>query len=443
MASEEHPVGSMLSLRNSLVSSQRQSDEEHLPLASAPEDMLRLCNLHTGGKSPSIQTLVESHATLQLDTADKAFQLLAERNPILRSSLGWIKDAAYQSVHEHVVVPVFFQDVRGLSPHERNQHLAEVMARGDEVGFTGNEVTPLRVTIRTIHDRHHQLLISFNYLFIDGWSLRLLLQEWSLIYKALDSNIVIPLHKRPRYSDYLRWLINQDLRQGRDFWRRELRDVTPTPIVKAAGRTLPLDSGSSQTSVTLDSTLTKQLRLLARKLDCTESVVFQCGWGLLLAEMTGCRDVMFGVAFTGRSVQVSSIDEIAGFMVNFLPVRMQLSEMEITADLLRKTQAKQQELHSFESVNLSKLRYWSGLGSSDYLFESVLYFQNLGGLLNESVGMFRYNVPYPIRLDIFPGDGTIGTSLHISFRKERFRNDQASNMLNELEAILSRITQLV
>ena len=413
-----------------------------LPLASAPEDMIAQAVFYPEEKTHFIQQVLTIKVPLSSVLVEQSFQILAERNQILRTSFVRTNTAGVQVVHNRSEVPVLYEDWRNLSAIEREQRLAQVIARDAREGFPYSSPIALRVFMATIANDYHQLLLSFNYCAIDGWSMGLLTQEWQLIYAALSHDREMPPNSKPCYPDYLEWLMSRDLRQARLFWKSELRTPDSTRFLATKLSKHPRDaSGSAKASLQLGVDLTRNIRRVARQHDCTENVVFQCAWAMVLATLTGQKDVCFGAAFTGRSVPFKDVESMLGFTVNFLPIRMRLDEYPVFADLLRATQTKQHKLVEFEYVSLSKIHRWCNLRKGQTLFESILYFQNLSGLLKQQVGFFHADVPYPLRIDIFPSVEHIGTSVHASYRLKHFEHLEIVAILDQYYTVLCNLSQ--
>jgi non-ribosomal peptide synthase protein (TIGR01720 family) len=418
-------------------------DIHSLPIASAPEDMLLQASAYyPETQTHFIQTLVTIDAQLIATAVDEAFQLLAARNPVLRTSFVVENARVAQIIHSRTEIPVSHHDWRGMPAVTESEKIGEIIAKDASLG-TPSGPPILRVSLGTIANDRHQMLLSFNYCAIDGWSFRLLMQEWRLIYKALVQKTTMPANRGSSYGEYLSWLMTKDLRRARSFWKKELEGLDlPTPVAKRPRVYSPAAIGSSKVSVVLNGKATQDIRLLARKAECTENVVFQCAWGLLLSEITDCKDVLFGAAFTGRSVSFKDVENIPGFMVNFLPIRLRLDDHPGLFSLLVSTQAKQHELLDLEYVSLQKIREWRNLEKTHPLFDSVLYFQNLAGISKQQVGFFNHDVPYPLRIDVFPSIGEVGTSIHASYRREHFGPSQVTAMLDQYVEILCKLAKM-
>ena len=418
-------------------------DMHSLPIASAPEDMLLQASaFYPEAKTHFIQTLVTIDFPLIATAVDEAFQLLAARNPVLRTSFVMENARVAQVIHGRAEITVSHHDWRSMPVVAESEKMGEIIAQDASLGAPSGPPV-LRVSVGTIANDRHQMLLSFNYCAIDGWSFRLLMQEWRLIYKALVQKTAIPANRGSSYSEYLSWLMTKDLRRARSFWKRELQDLDlPTPLAKRPRVYPPAAIGSSKVSVILNEQVTRDIRLLARKVECTENVAFQCAWGLLLSEITDCKDVLFGAAFTGRSVSFKDVENIPGFMVNFLPIRLRLDDHPSFSSLLVSTQAKQHELLDLEYVSLQKIREWCKLEKTHPLFDSILYFQNLAGISKQQVGFFNHDVPYPLRIDVFPSVEEVGTSIHASYRREHFEPSQVTAMLHQYVEILSKLSKV-
>ena len=51
----------------------------------------------------------------------------------------------------------------------------------------------------------------------------------------------------------------------------------------------------------------------------------QGAWALLLSGYSGEKDVVFGATVSGRSVALAGVETMMGFLINNLPIRVQIS----------------------------------------------------------------------------------------------------------------------
>jgi non-ribosomal peptide synthetase component F len=190
----------------------------------------------------------------------------------------------------------------------------------------------------------------------------------------------------------------------------------------------------------LSATVTQGVRELARSRRLTESVVFQAAWALLVSRYCGTEDVVLGVAMTGRSAGFDNIQQMTGQTLNFLPVRLQVEpEIEFLIWLSR-VQQKQVELIPYEHLRVQQLRAWLQLPPDSLLFESIFYFQNLSGPVNDgSMGLFYAKTAYPLRIDVFPRSTHLGTQVYTSYHFKYFNELTITRILDDYEQLLAAV----
>jgi len=422
----------------------RSEIEDVFPLGALAQEMLVQ---HIAGGDPAInlvQRVDFFDQELDVGLYDRALQLLADRNPILRTSFLW-KGLRHplQIVHRNARIPFFYEDWRGGAESEIQSKLDHYLAKDSLLGLDLSRPPQLRVFLARSASNAFYTILSFNYMCMEGWSLALLTAEHMELYTALQRNLPPPEEARAAYKDYIAWLIQLDRTEAKSFWMKELSVVEmPTPFIK----NIP---GNVQTPGTefrrivraLSGQVTQDVRELSRSRRLTESVIFQAVWALLVSRYSKKEDVVLGIAVTGRSAAFQGIQRMTGQTLNFLPVRLRLEpEVEFLVWLERLRQ-KQIELIPYEHLPVQHLRDWLQLPQDKLLFESILYFQNLGGPVNDgSMGLFYAKTAYPLRLDIFPRLAELGTQIYASYHLKYFDPATVFRIMDDFERTLHSIT---
>ena len=97
----------------------------------------------------------------------------------------------------------------------------------------------LWVTLVRLDDEDHQLLVTLHHIIADGWSLNILIDEFSRLYAAACQGQALELPPLAlQYGDYAawqrRWLSGEVLQRQSDYWQQTL-DGAPALL------TLPTD----------------------------------------------------------------------------------------------------------------------------------------------------------------------------------------------------------
>src|SRR5262249_46915003 len=167
----------------------------------------------------------------------------------------------------------------------------------------------IRFTLVRLGEQRHKLVVSNHHILLDGWSAPLLIQDLFSLYAGEE-----PAEPRP-YRDYLAWLANQDRGEAERVWQEGFGGVTGATRVRppGPGRTPELPE---RLYVDLSPELTSQLSQAVRARGLTLNTAVQAAWGIMLGELTGRDDVVFGETVSGRPPELPGVETMVGLFIN-------------------------------------------------------------------------------------------------------------------------------
>ena len=130
--------------------------------------------------SPASGLYFEQYSCLlggSLDTAafERAWQLVTDRHPALRSLFTWEgRPKPLQIVRHTVTLPWTHEDWRELSPPEQETRLARHLETDRSRGFVLDQAPLIRLALFRTDDDATRFVWSFHHLLLDGWSMRLI-----------------------------------------------------------------------------------------------------------------------------------------------------------------------------------------------------------------------------------------------------------------------------
>jgi amino acid adenylation domain-containing protein len=388
---------------------------------------------------------------IDLGALEAAWQAVAERQPLLRTALAWEGlSRPVAAVHRAPRLPVAVHDWRGHPIAEQQRLLAAALAADRAAGFDRRQPYPVRVAIARTGERELEIVVTSDYIRVDGWSVSLVLDELLRCYAAGVRGQRYEPPPSPPFSDYLAWLDEQSLDEPEAFWRRLLAGVErPNALVQAAAKLGPAGdaAGFTRRFCYLPEEATASLQGFARRQLLTVNTLFQAAWALLLARYGGDLDAVFGVFLTGRSAALPGIERMVGHFANILPMRVRLEPGEPVAVWLKRLRALGAELNHHEHTPVQKVREWCAVPRAVPLYESMLSFQNqpdLGGDGAAPAGeaamaeTFLAQMEHPLRLDAFPGKRLC---LVCSYYRELFADPVIDRILYDLAATLTRLPE--
>ncbi|HET8796434.1 MAG TPA: amino acid adenylation domain-containing protein, partial [Thermoanaerobaculia bacterium] len=226
-------------------------------------------------------------------------------------------------------------------------------------------------------------LITQHHIVSDGWSLKILVREVVALYAALSRGGDDPLPPLEiQYADYAQWqrswLQGEELARQIEFWKEHLTGAPPL-LALPLDRPRPALQSYAGDSVplTLPAELTSALRALSKRHGVTLFMTLLSAWGVLLSRLSGQTEVVIGTPVANR--QRREVENLIGFFVNTLALRLRLAERTSVAALL--AQVRETTLAAFAHQELPFEQVVEAVQpqrslSHSPLFQAMLAFNN-------------------------------------------------------------------
>ncbi|WP_137821869.1 non-ribosomal peptide synthase/polyketide synthase [Pseudomonas sp. D(2018)] len=256
----------------------------------------------------------------------KSFQLLVERHESLRTTFHELDGQPVQRIHPAGGFQLRLIDLEDQPDAEAR---AQTIRESEALTPFDLENGPLlRVSLVRIDERDHLLLVTLHHIIADGWSLNLLLDEFSRLYSALGLGHHATLEPLPlQYADFAAWQ-NQWLAAGEgerqfDWWKAQLGEEQPLLLLPTdRPRSPDARYRAGRYSIRLDKALAERLNQVARDHDASLFMLLLAGWQALLHRYSGQKDIRLGVPSANRSRLESQ--GLIGFFINTLVLRGEL-----------------------------------------------------------------------------------------------------------------------
>jgi amino acid adenylation domain-containing protein len=421
-----------------------QDVEDVFPLINLQDDLFAQ---HLAGSDPAlgmVQKVTRMAGAVDVQGFDSGFQMLAQRHQVARTSFLWKGlSRPLQVIHKSTRLPVGYLDWRHLSPSQQEMQLNKYLAEDAERGLELHIPTPIRTVFIQIADDVHWMVMSFNYMCLEGWSLSLLQSEQRAIMTALHNGEQFAVVQEPSYREYVSWLLNQNFEEAEQFWTKHLQGcILPTPLVGRLGPGVKESKRFEREDSLLSGNLTTALRSLAWSRRRTENSIYQGAWALVISDYADLDDVVLGIAVTGRSCEFPRIQSLVGYAMNYLPLHLKIDREQSFLFWLEHVQNRQTAALQFEHTPPKKIRAWCGLAEEQLAFESIFYFQNADApTFGEIVGRFYARTGYPLRIDVIPQTADIGTQIFASYHERFFGSGAIRQLLSTYIGVLEAIAK--
>ncbi|MFE0105093.1 amino acid adenylation domain-containing protein [Streptomyces sp. NPDC059009] len=301
-----------------------------------------------------------------------AGQALLDRHTALRTAfVTGDDDRLVQLVLDGVQLPWHDLDVSGLDEQERERTVAAYLADDHNRHFDQTTPPLLRLTLVKRAADCFDLVLTIHHALFDGWSEPLLLLDLLRLYAADGDGAALPA---PRgFRDYLAWLTGQDREESARAWAAELAGVDEATRIAPHAKPAADTSAYGEVTVALPADEARLLQRRGAELGVTVNTLAQGAWALLLGELTGRDDVVFGATVAGRPAGLIGVESMVGLFINTVPVRVRYAADDTVADVLTGLQARQTALLDHHHHSLSDLHEALGV---DALFDTMVVFQS-------------------------------------------------------------------
>ncbi|MFK7915950.1 MAG: amino acid adenylation domain-containing protein, partial [Pseudomonadales bacterium] len=378
---------------------------------------------------------------------EAAYHELVAATPVLRTRFFWQGlEQPVQVVLEATPVQWTVLDWRSRDPKQipalLNQQAADIRVRGLSLATA----VPLQMTLVRETDSTTHMIWTSHHLLFDGWSTYPLLRQWFARYQArlgLADAAVVPT-PRP-YSDYLRWVFENNQRFDAAFWAQYLDGVSEPTALPVGNENFVPSGVRRELEMQLPAASGIALEQLARSQKVTLNAVFQAAWSIVLSRYCRSDDVIYGATWSGRNAPLAGIDEMVGLFINTLPMRLQVPAEATFNSWLPAVQAQILALTEHESAPLNQVQQLAAGTAQRGLFECIVVFENhpdeLVNLAPEvAVSSLRFETPshYPLVLLVFPEQPLRVCCL---FDEARFSTSDVSALAAHLRNVLIALTE--
>ncbi|MGW6732432.1 amino acid adenylation domain-containing protein [Streptomyces sp. NPDC055013] len=388
----------------------------------------------------TVQVTVALAGRVDAGRLERAAAALLRRHPNLRA--GFWHEGVPQPVQvvpaevtitvDRADLPVAVETGKALAELER----AELARR-----FELHRPPLLRLVLARVAEDDHRLVITVHHILVDGWSMPLLVGDLLALYGADGEASALPA-VRP-YRDYLKWLKRQDVRAAETAWRDALASLEEPTLVAPADPARPVVRPGVH-ALELSAEATARLTAAARRLGTTPSTLIQAAWGLVVRQLTGRQDVVFGLTVSGRPDEIPGVESMLGLFITTVPVRMRLWQDESVEGLLRRFRDEQNALLAHHHLGLGSIQKQAG---GRELFDTLVVIENYpvdphatrqaGEGLRVAGIEARDATHYPLTLAVALEERAL---LRLEYRPDLFDARQAELVAGRLTLALERLS---
>ncbi|MDX3697437.1 amino acid adenylation domain-containing protein [Streptomyces europaeiscabiei] len=284
------------------------------------------------GDGPSAYIEAWAHhlrGAIDVSCVQDALNGIVRRHESLRSRLRMIDGQPLQEIAPPLPVSLVRRQVTAPG-------LREAVRAAVSVPVPLERPPLLRATLLELSKEEAVLAVAVHHAAVDGWSLQLLDEEFSELYRAAVEGTAATLPELP--LPFRTYAQRQRARHtnAMAYWRRALAEA-PTESTFPPDRPRPdtLSRRGAIADFTLDREITKRLHRLCRELKASPYTVLAAAVTALLSRHSGQQDVVLGAPVSSR--EGPELESMIACLAEILPLRQPIRPEQPFRELVLQT----------------------------------------------------------------------------------------------------------
>ncbi|KAI1174428.1 PKS-NRPS hybrid [Nemania sp. FL0916] len=284
----------------------------------------------------NITTSIRLSGSLNVENFSRAVKAVGRRHEGLRTS--FFVDKNNQPMQGILrKSPLHLEHVRISSPEAIEIEYQKIKNHRYDIG--GGET--IRISLLSLSDDLHQLIIGYHHINMDGISLEVILNDLQKSYYQ-QRLAPVPL----QYPDFSKMQRREHASGKWDkelaFWKKEFTNIpAPLPILTLSQKTTrtPLTRYASNTiKFKIDAATSTQIQTACKRTKTSPFNFYLAAFKTLLYRFAGSTDICIGMADGGRNSE--AVSDSVGFFLNLLPLRFELDAAQTFTEALKEARSK-------------------------------------------------------------------------------------------------------
>ncbi|HEX6402273.1 MAG TPA: amino acid adenylation domain-containing protein, partial [Pseudonocardiaceae bacterium] len=356
-------VGALADLLSTALSAEHAtritpvSRDRALPLSPAQQRLWLIEQLTPGGTEHNTGVGLRLSGDLDRDALREALNALVGRHEALRTTFHNVDGDPVQVVAAGGEIPLRSVDLSAMPMDRRTPAMDEVLA--DELSRPFDlESGPLTraVLVRRAEDEY-VLLVNQHHLVTDGWSVRVLVDELTMLYAAARGAPTELPELPVQYPDFAVWqherLSGATLEPHLNYWQRKLAGIETLELPTDRPRPHLRTTAGALHRQDLPASLVKALTAAGRRHGTTLFMTLAAAVQILFSRYSGQQDIAIGTVTSGR--KQTELENLIGFFVNTVVLRSTINSARTLGEFMSDVRETMLEAFAHDEVPFDRL----------------------------------------------------------------------------------------
>ena len=415
------------------------------PLTFTQQQLWFINQLQPGTATYNIPVAIHLTGKLNVPALVRSLSEIIQRHDILRTSFEVVDGEPIQKVADAIAFSLPEVDLCHLVDEQQQTEVQKLSLQEAQSSFDLGQAPLLRAKLLHLQTEQSILILTLHHLVGDGWSIKILVQELSIIYQAFSAGKSSQLPQLPlQYTDFVywqrNWLQGEVIDKHLAYWKQQLGGNLPVLQLPTDLPRPPIQTfRGKQQKFVLSKALTESIKQLSQREDVTLFMTLLAAFQTLLYRYTGQEDILVGSPIANRNR--AELDHLIGCFVNTLVLRTNLEGNPTFTELLGRVRKVAIEAYNHQNLPFEKLVEALQPNrdlSYNPLFQVMFVLQNpVTNSIWKTEELHTGTAEFDICLSMIDSEeGLVGT---LEYNTDLFNADTITRMVRHFQTLLDSI----
>ena len=311
-----------------------RNDLEMYPMSQAQERIWFLSQLTHNTSLYNIPLVVKlTSAEISLEEYTDAFNLIIEKNEILRTTFHENNGNLSQQIHKTLKIRIDYEDISDNNFSSSSELVSEIAVNHSSKHFDLTELPLFGIKIIKSCKNEHVLIINIHHIISDGWTNSLISKDIADIFQTG----VLDRENSIQYIDFVeweqKWMKTDEYQRQLDFWNNTLSELSsnlrfPKDYFYSEhsydGKTIVRDIPNDKYDLSLE---------FCKKNNITAFHFFFICYAVLIEKYIQSKDLIIGIPVAKRNQH--KFKNTYGLFINSLPLRLKIDTNKSFIDTIK------------------------------------------------------------------------------------------------------------
>ncbi len=351
---------------NSKSDLSREDVQDILPLTPAQEGILFHYLQAPESKVYHIQLQVDLKGVLDMELFQLSWNKTVQKNEALRTLFRWEGlGNPVQIILKRYEMKVKFSD---------RTELALLKKLKDCNGQLVLTEVPFTVELIKTEKNRYRMLICYHHIILDGWSIGLVIKDFLKNYE-LTAEQELGGKEAAGLKAFVQKCRAADPLKQRKYWLDYLGECEGKTSLSVKNQAIQENKAFDSYQIVLSVQLYKKINDFLKNSKVTMASFFYTVWGILLQNYNNQDDVLFGTTVSGRSGDDLKFNNLAGLLINTVPLRIRQGS-NTCLEFMHRLMDVLAERAEYENTSLLDIYKFLKVDSREGLFDTIVVLNN-------------------------------------------------------------------